>query len=225
MASRNDFSRQCREWASSLDNAILRLNFKSKRGDDEDGRRPICCDRCGASGRVRFSIRRTTEAPPNAKDAANLKVDRKRRRRKGGRRKTNDERGAKKALLGRCEVCSRVVEETLEMKARTRSSAASASTTAAPKSPLGDIQGEKGTSNVASAIEDSSGKKNKKKKKKGQRDKEEFAGLNLSKKSASPSLSSSQPLKAGDKKLLQMLRKDPAVAASSDDRLSAFLRK
>ena len=74
----------------------------------------------------------------------------------------------------------------------------------------------------ASGVQHSSKKKKKKKRKS---EKEEFAGLNLSKKLHSPSMAS-QPLKAGDKKLLQMLRrKDPAVAASSDDRLSAFLRK
>ena len=68
-ASRSDFRRQCREWASSLDNAILRLNFKPKRGGDEfdSAKRPICCGRCGASGRVRFSIVTRTAEALNAK--------------------------------------------------------------------------------------------------------------------------------------------------------------
>ena len=244
-ASRNEFSRQCREWASSLDNAILRLNFKSKRGDDDVDEHPICCKKCGASDRVRFGIR--------TKDGAKW-----RRKAWKGRKKTNNDRGgAKKALLGRCEVCSHVAE-TLDLKERTRSSSSSIASVApetpisdppverksnnksaiedsstkkkkkntsgrtrsrlAPKTPISDPSVERKSSNNKSAIADSS-KKKKKKKKNG---KEEFAGLNLSKK---PTSSSSQPLKAGDKKLLQMLRKNPASALNCDDRLSAFLRK
>ena len=73
----------------------------------------------------------------------------------------------------------------------------------------------------ASDVQHSSKKKKKKKRKS---EKEEFAGLNLSKKLHSPSMAS-QPLKAGDKKLLEMLRSNPASATNSGDRLSAFLRK
>merc|ERR1712183_976007 len=132
---------------------------------------------------------------------------------KGRKKKRNDRGGVKKALLGRCQVCSHVVE-TMEMKERTR-----ISESVAPKSLTSDIPGAT-KSNKKSAIENSS----KKKKKKRKTEKEEFAGLKLSKKSHSPS-TASQPLKAGDKRLLEMLRKNPASSANGGDRLSAFLRK
>merc|ERR1719188_1074444 len=118
-----------------------------------------------------------------------------------------------KALVGRCEVCSHVVES-LEMKERIRSMS--------PKTPFSDIEMEQTglkDSKDRHEIKDSSGKK-RPKKKKNKRAKEEFAGLNLPKKSPS----STQTLKAGDKKLLQMLRKN-STTTNSDDRLAAFLSK
>jgi len=201
---RSDFGRQCREWAASLDNAILRLNFRVKRTDEgEDERRRIFCERCCTRGRVRFNMRTSS-----AKNGTKLKL-----RGKWKKKKLNGG-GGKKALVGRCEVCSHVVES-LEVKERVRS--------LSPKTPLSDIQMEQTGSKDSKdshEIKDSSGKKRPKKKKK--RAKEEFAGLNLPKK---PTASMpTQTLKAGDKKLLQMLRKN-STTNNSDDRLSAFLSK
>ena len=200
---RSDFGRRCREWAASLDNAILRLNFKVKRTDEgEDVRRRIFCERCCTRGRVRFNMRTS-----RAKNGTKLKLHG-----KGKKKKLNGGRG-KKAFVGRCEVCSHVVES-LEMKERLRSTS--------PKTPLGDIQMEHTGSKDSKdrhEIKDSSGEKRPKKKKK-KRAKEEFAGLNLPKKPPS----STHTLKAGDKKLLQMLRKN-STTNNSDDRLSAFLSK
>ena len=200
---RSDFGRQCREWAASLDNAILRLNFKVKRTDDgEDERRRIFCERCCTRGRVRFNMRTSS-----AKNGTKLKLHGK------GKKKKLNGGGGKKALVGRCEVCSHVVES-LEVKERVRSMS--------PKTPLSDIQMEPTVSKDSKGrheLKDSSGKK-RPKKKKNKRAKEEFAGLNLPKKPTA----STQTLKAGDKKLLQMLRKN-CTTNNSDDRLSAFLSK
>jgi len=203
---RNNFVRQCRDWANSLDNAILRLNFKSKRGGGSgEEKRATCCERCGASGRVRFSIQTRTTKRSNAKVVS--KFDR-RKRRKAHKKNLC----GKRELLGRCEVCSHVME-THEMPERDRSSYS-----------IGDNPVEERVE-VSNAKSDATDAKTKKKKKKRRIGKEEFAGLNLSKKSSSLSSSAVRPLKSGDKKLLEMLRKNSAAANGGGDRLSAFLRK